>query len=673
MEDADDEPLFADDLEGLSDQDDVPPLPPPMPSFDDVDGLPRSPPPEPAAGVASNAEAGDGQPAQKKRKPLLTLTNERIFSEKGIPYLPKEFSKLKFRGKGNEAADLAYLLKQYEHWANRLFPKLTSTDVTDRIESLAKKKEFKGQLKDLRRRWIRGSTPPIIDDDDDDMGNANSRGSGDGATGAGGDGATGTGGDGASDEDDDLWGDIRERPLATIRPHSRNVTHDAEKENSPPSGNGAEGSWKLALDTEDQRTSEGGSRPKGDSRSTEGSWKLELKTEDQHTSEGSSRSKGDSRSTEGSWKLAMDTEDHHTSEGSSRSKGGSRSTEGSWKLAMDTEDHHTSEGSSRSKGDSRSTEGSWKLAMDTEDHHTSEGGSRPKGDSRSTEGSWKLALDTEDHHTSEGSSRSKGGSKSTEGSWKLAMDTEDHHTSEGSSRSKGDSRSTEGSWKLALDTEEHHTSEGSSRPKGGSRSTEGSWKLALDTEEHHTSEGSSRPKGGSRSTEGSWKLELKTDDNHTLEAISRSGGDRHSWRSALGSDNSHSPVLDKGDSHGPKGRRLAASANETPTEVVQGQGYNGDGAEEFHFDDRHLSPVLEGRGYRSSRELALDKDNRCTTDIHGDDENSEPHTESRDSYTASPVLNSRRCSSHKRQQLVWSDDSEDELKLCIDEDSAKEE
>eukprot|EP00731_Ephydatia_muelleri_P030777 Em0022g291a len=611
-----------------------------MPSFDDVDGLPRSPPPEPAAGVASNAEAGDGQPAQKKRKPLLTLTNERIFSEKGIPYLPKEFSKLKFRGKGNEAADLAYLLKQYEHWANRLFPKLTSTDVTDRIESLAKKKEFKGQLKDLRRRWIRGSTPPIIDDDDDDMGNADSRGSGDGATGAGGDGATGTGGDGASDEDDDLWGDIRERPLATIRPHSRNVTHDAEKENSPPSGNGAEGSWKLALDTEDQRTSEGGSRPKGDSRSTEGSWKLELKTEDQHTSEGSSRSKGDSRSTEGSWKLAMDTEDHHTSEGSSRSKGGSRSTEGSWKLAMDTEDHHTSEGSSRSKGDSRSTEGSWKLAMDTEDHHTSEGGSRPKGDSRSTEAGPKEAA------------------RVLKAAGTLRWTQKTITPQRVAAGPKEDSKSTE---------------EGSSRSKGDSRSTEGSWKLALDTEEHHTSEGSSRPKGGSRSTEGSWKLELKTDDNHTLEAISRSGGDRHSWRSALGSDNSHSPVLDKGDSHGPKGRRLAASANETPTEVVQGQGYNGDGAEEFHFDDRHLSPVLEGRGYHSSRELALDKDNRCTTDIHGDDENSEPHTESRDSYTASPVLNSRRCSSHKRQQLVWSDDSEDELKLCIDEDSAKEE
>ena len=32
---------------------------------------------------------------------------------------------------------------QYEHWANSLYPKLTCKDVTDRIEALAKKKEFK--------------------------------------------------------------------------------------------------------------------------------------------------------------------------------------------------------------------------------------------------------------------------------------------------------------------------------------------------------------------------------------------------------------------------------------------------------------------------------------------------------------------------------------------------
>ena len=42
-----------------------------------------------------------------------------------------------------QVTDLRYLIQQYEHWANSLYPKLTFKDVTDRIEKLATKKEFK--------------------------------------------------------------------------------------------------------------------------------------------------------------------------------------------------------------------------------------------------------------------------------------------------------------------------------------------------------------------------------------------------------------------------------------------------------------------------------------------------------------------------------------------------
>ena len=52
------------------------------------------------------APGGDGtgsqEPTQKKRKPILTLKTERVFSEKGLRYVEKEFPKLKFRGKGHE-------------------------------------------------------------------------------------------------------------------------------------------------------------------------------------------------------------------------------------------------------------------------------------------------------------------------------------------------------------------------------------------------------------------------------------------------------------------------------------------------------------------------------------------------------------------------------------------
>ena len=59
-----------------------------------------------AAGGDPNAAQGAGtndqEPPQKKRKPILTLTVDRIFSEKGLSYVEKEFPKLKFRGKGHE-------------------------------------------------------------------------------------------------------------------------------------------------------------------------------------------------------------------------------------------------------------------------------------------------------------------------------------------------------------------------------------------------------------------------------------------------------------------------------------------------------------------------------------------------------------------------------------------
>ena len=42
-----------------------------------------------------------------------------------------------------QTADLKYLLRQYEHWANFMYPKMTFKDVTNRIERLATKKEFK--------------------------------------------------------------------------------------------------------------------------------------------------------------------------------------------------------------------------------------------------------------------------------------------------------------------------------------------------------------------------------------------------------------------------------------------------------------------------------------------------------------------------------------------------
>ena len=54
--------------------------------------------------TAQGNSANDQEPPQKKRKPILTLTVDRIFSEKGLSYVGKEFPKLKFRGKSHEVS-----------------------------------------------------------------------------------------------------------------------------------------------------------------------------------------------------------------------------------------------------------------------------------------------------------------------------------------------------------------------------------------------------------------------------------------------------------------------------------------------------------------------------------------------------------------------------------------
>ncbi len=52
--------------------------------------------------TANQTGTNDDGPPLKKRKPILTLKIDRIFSDKGLKYIQTEFPKLKFKGKGHE-------------------------------------------------------------------------------------------------------------------------------------------------------------------------------------------------------------------------------------------------------------------------------------------------------------------------------------------------------------------------------------------------------------------------------------------------------------------------------------------------------------------------------------------------------------------------------------------
>ncbi|XP_006819077.1 uncharacterized protein LOC102803732 [Saccoglossus kowalevskii] len=94
------------------------------------------------------------------RKPQPKLDANRLIDpERGIPSIPKQFSKLKFKGKGHEVSDLKVMMQAYEHWAHRLYPKMTFDDVIEKVEQLGHKKPVQVTLTKLRLDM------PLTDDD----------------------------------------------------------------------------------------------------------------------------------------------------------------------------------------------------------------------------------------------------------------------------------------------------------------------------------------------------------------------------------------------------------------------------------------------------------------------------------------------------------------------------
>ena len=87
----------------------------------------------------------------KKKVNILTFKPDRLTSERGLYAVVNEFPRLEFGGEGHEKQDLKLLLKNYEHWGNRMFPKLRFNDLLEKIESFGSKKEIKDCMSHIRR------------------------------------------------------------------------------------------------------------------------------------------------------------------------------------------------------------------------------------------------------------------------------------------------------------------------------------------------------------------------------------------------------------------------------------------------------------------------------------------------------------------------------------------
>ena len=70
---------------------------------------------------------------KKPKRVLLKLDLEKLFSDRGLSAIPSHVKPLKFKGKGHELEDITNICKAYEHWAHRLYPKMTFKDVIEKV------------------------------------------------------------------------------------------------------------------------------------------------------------------------------------------------------------------------------------------------------------------------------------------------------------------------------------------------------------------------------------------------------------------------------------------------------------------------------------------------------------------------------------------------------------
>lgn len=87
---------------------------------------------------------------KKVFRPRLKLNAEVLKGPKGLGALEKIFEKVKFKGKGYEDHDLNVLLKCYEYWCHRMFPKFPFEDCIEKIEALGHKGPIQTYLKKMR-------------------------------------------------------------------------------------------------------------------------------------------------------------------------------------------------------------------------------------------------------------------------------------------------------------------------------------------------------------------------------------------------------------------------------------------------------------------------------------------------------------------------------------------
>ncbi|XP_072388836.1 uncharacterized protein [Diabrotica undecimpunctata] len=90
------------------------------------------------------------KPKRKILNPIPKFDTQTIRNSKGLPAITGHFKDIKFKGKGYEEHDLNILMKTYEYWCHRFYPKFTFDDTIGRLEWLGNKKATQVYLRKIR-------------------------------------------------------------------------------------------------------------------------------------------------------------------------------------------------------------------------------------------------------------------------------------------------------------------------------------------------------------------------------------------------------------------------------------------------------------------------------------------------------------------------------------------
>lgn len=91
---------------------------------------------------------------KKVRNPQPKLDSQRLKGARGIQTIEGIFEKVKFKGRGHEEEDLKTVLRGYEYWCHRLFPKFKFEDCIEKIERLGSKKDVQTHIKKIRMNLL---------------------------------------------------------------------------------------------------------------------------------------------------------------------------------------------------------------------------------------------------------------------------------------------------------------------------------------------------------------------------------------------------------------------------------------------------------------------------------------------------------------------------------------